>query len=343
MLRLSYLAFCVTLVVMFREIGSHPRCLTYNVAPSKLERGLYFCPSYDSEYGCCNDRRDWQISIRNKQIVKSFNLEKKSKCTKMLGEILCLECHPYAAHIFASEGNAKFDITSATPGLCTDFCQEFFQECSDVVQNYFWKTGKWIPKNNASYALKGSSDISKDDFCRSIALPDIDYCYPSVQKVDKSILGSRDTQKTNNARICAELVASSLRNPLAAMHAGDGSNRLFVAEQLGEVHVFVNATRPFKEPFLDIKDKVLTTANYGDERGFLSLAFHPNYSTNGRVFVYYSAVSDGGVNATKSKWEHTTVLSEFRVSAENPNRLECLLNQWYLYTAHASTPQYSKA
>ena len=47
----------------------------------------------------------------------------------------------------------------------------------------------------------------------------------------------------------------------------------------------------------------------GGERGLLGLAFHPQYPTNGRFFVYYTrdsaiAADDGDI-----------VISEFRVSA----------------------------
>ena len=46
----------------------------------------------------------------------------------------------------------------------------------------------------------------------------------------------------------------------------------------------------------------------GGERGLLGLAFHPQYSTNRRFFVYYTRDPDGAIQ-----------ISEFQASAGNPN------------------------
>jgi glucose/arabinose dehydrogenase len=59
-----------------------------------------------------------------------------------------------------------------------------------------------------------------------------------------------------------------------------------------------------EENFIDLTDRVLAG---GIEQGLLGLAFHPDYANNGRFFVYYT---DKGGNRQ---------LSEFAVSAENPN------------------------
>ena len=307
----------VALLVGVAEL--HPQCLDSG-APFKLEKALFFCPS-STEYGCCRIQRDLEIYDTHRQIMSSFNLRSGAKCTKLLREVLCLECHPYAAHIFASEGNKMFDINSATPGLCYDFCQTFFEACSHVVRIYFLQTGIWAPLQRVKgKSLARFARISKREFCRSITLPDRDYCYPDVKNIDQKILERKYNRKSNEGCVCARPVASSLRNPLAATHAGDGTNRLFVVEQLGEVQVYLaNGTR-LAEPFLDIKEKVLTSNNFADERGLLGLAFHPNYSSNGRVFVYYSADAGGRRDEFGFRFNHMSVLSEYRVYGNEPNR-----------------------
>jgi glucose/arabinose dehydrogenase/plastocyanin len=72
-------------------------------------------------------------------------------------------------------------------------------------------------------------------------------------------------------------------------------------------------------PFLDIRDRMVTLNPAYDERGLLSIAFHPKYPTNGRVFVYYSAPLRAGVDPT---WSCTNRLSEFHVSASDKNQLD---------------------
>ena len=86
--------------------------------------------------------------------------------------------------------------------------------------------------------------------------------------------------------------------PCIAGHAGDGSGRLFVIEKEGRIRIVTDG-RLAPDPFLDISAIVNSRAN---ERGLLGLAFHPQYASNGRFFVFYT---DG---------RGATVVAEYRVS-----------------------------
>jgi glucose/arabinose dehydrogenase len=100
--------------------------------------------------------------------------------------------------------------------------------------------------------------------------------------------------------------------PIVLTHAGDGSNRVFVATQHGVIHVFPNDQKADKtRVFLDIQDRVVYDDNQNEE-GFLGLAFHPNYKKNGEFFVFY----------TTKKAKLTNVVSRFRVSKDDPNRAD---------------------
>jgi glucose/arabinose dehydrogenase len=46
-------------------------------------------------------------------------------------------------------------------------------------------------------------------------------------------------------------------------------------------------------PFLDLTSKIVAVNAVFDERGLLGVAFHPNYASNGRFFVRYSAPRAG--------------------------------------------------
>jgi glucose/arabinose dehydrogenase len=101
---------------------------------------------------------------------------------------------------------------------------------------------------------------------------------------------------------------TGLSSPVLLTHAGDGSGRLFVVEQGGLIKVVVNgAVRP--TPFLDLRSKVATVS----EEGLLGLAFHPNYESNGRFFVFYTAKPPAGQTANKG----SNTLEEYQVSS-NP-------------------------
>jgi glucose/arabinose dehydrogenase len=58
---------------------------------------------------------------------------------------------------------------------------------------------------------------------------------------------------------------------------------LFVVEQAGRVRIIRNGT-VVSEPFLDITSRVSS----GGERGLLSIAFHPQYATNGYVYASFT-------------------------------------------------------
>src|SRR5712692_9067180 len=78
-------------------------------------------------------------------------------------------------------------------------------------------------------------------------------------------------------------VASGLTMPVEIAHAGDGSGRLFVVEQGGAIKIIRDGA-VLATPFLDITVQVLS----GGERGLLGLAFHPQFRTNGKFYVYYT-------------------------------------------------------
>lgn len=78
--------------------------------------------------------------------------------------------------------------------------------------------------------------------------------------------------------------AEGLESPVLVTHASDGSGTLYVAEQTGRVRTVTAEGAVGNEPFLDISDRVRA----GGEQGLLGLAFHPEYRSNGRLFVDYT-------------------------------------------------------
>ena len=89
---------------------------------------------------------------------------------------------------------------------------------------------------------------------------------------------------TQDECICYQEVASGLQNPLLLVSPSDGSNRAFVGEQTGVIYIYDSEWNRSPEPFLNISDIVVVNPGY-DERGLLSLAFHPNFE--GKIFFMY--------------------------------------------------------
>ncbi len=100
--------------------------------------------------------------------------------------------------------------------------------------------------------------------------------------------------------------------PIVLTHAGDGSNRVFVATQQGVLHVFPNDQKATKTKVaLDIQDRVAYDDKTNEE-GLLGVAFHPKYKQNGEVFVFY----------TPKKTKMTNIVARFKVSKNDPDKID---------------------
>jgi glucose/arabinose dehydrogenase len=98
----------------------------------------------------------------------------------------------------------------------------------------------------------------------------------------------------------------SFQRPVGVYLAPDDSNRLFVLEQAGVIRSFHAEAEATEAPvFLDLRDRVNAR---GNEEGLLGLAFHPQFSTNGRFYLDYTASSP-----------RRTVVAEFRVDPSDPS------------------------
>ena len=87
-------------------------------------------------------------------------------------------------------------------------------------------------------------------------------------------------------------VATGLSQPLyLTAPAGDG--RLFMVEKTGGIRIVKDGAL-LPAPFLDLSGAVST----GSEQGLLSMAFHPDYGSNGFFYVDYTDV-DGNTHVTR--------------------------------------------
>ncbi|MBI5839209.1 MAG: PQQ-dependent sugar dehydrogenase [Chloroflexi bacterium] len=85
-------------------------------------------------------------------------------------------------------------------------------------------------------------------------------------------------------------IANGLSLPVSITNAGDGSGRLFITLQGGQI-VIHDGTQILPTPFLNVASLISS----GGERGLLSAAFHPGYASNGYFYIYYTRASDGAI------------------------------------------------
>jgi hypothetical protein len=104
--------------------------------------------------------------------------------------------------------------------------------------------------------------------------------------------------------LALERVARGIDTPVY-LTSPPGDRRLFVvSREDGEVLV-LDRDGTIRETFLSIADEI----GAGSEQGLLSIAFHPQYATNGRFFISWARRSDAAL-----------VVEEWRVSDSNRDR-----------------------
>ena len=121
--------------------------------------------------------------------------------------------------------------------------------------------------------------------------------------------------------VTLELVAEGLNAPLFLVAPPDGSGRRIIGDQIGLAHVLMPDGKLLDTPFIDLRDVLTPLLKAFDERGLLAMAFHPDFATNGLFYLNYSAKRRAASPFT-GKTAYTWRMSEFRVSATNPNQAD---------------------
>ena len=136
------------------------------------------------------------------------------------------------------------------------------------------------------------------------------------------------------ASIGLELIADNLVSPLSVVEAPDASNRLFIVDQTGKIWIVGADGNKIAEPFLDITSKLIALSPQYDERGLLSMAFHPDYKTNGKFYIFYTAPPKPGGPEPGENWDHVNRVSEFKVLSGNPDKADIGLERIVLENDH---------
>ncbi len=103
--------------------------------------------------------------------------------------------------------------------------------------------------------------------------------------------------------------SSRFSSPIFVTQAPGVSNTLWVVERRGIIWLVRNGAI-LPTPFLNVSTSLIkATPAGGDERGLLSIAFHPNYASNRRFFIMYTPLSGDEINRD--------IVDEFRRNESN--------------------------
>jgi glucose/arabinose dehydrogenase len=108
--------------------------------------------------------------------------------------------------------------------------------------------------------------------------------------------------------VALEPVVDGLGAPVGMAVAPD-AGLTYVLEQAGLVRGFDSSGALLEDPVLDLREPIVA----GGERGLLGIALHPNFASNRRAFLRYSAPPRDG---TPERYSHTFVLASFEASSD---------------------------
>ena len=105
----------------------------------------------------------------------------------------------------------------------------------------------------------------------------------------------------------------SFSSPIGMLQAPGQANRWFVVQQGGIVRAFPNTATPTASNFIDISGRLES----GGEKGLLGMAFHPDFPTDTRVYLSYTARVSGQLVSRISEFRTTDGGTTLNDSPEN--------------------------
>jgi len=111
------------------------------------------------------------------------------------------------------------------------------------------------------------------------------------------------TEAQDTTVIFSTVININLSSPIQITHAGDGSNRVFVAEKGGRIKVF-------NKNYM-LNDTLITLSNMGtaNEQGLLSFTFHPNFKNNSYFYVFHT-----------QKNTYSLIVDRYTISNTDPDK-----------------------
>src|SRR6267143_1153332 len=105
-------------------------------------------------------------------------------------------------------------------------------------------------------------------------------------------------------------IADGFTSPLNVLTLDDGSGRLLIGDQTGVIRILNKDGKLDEKPFADLREKMVKLPQSFDERGLLGIALHPQFRTNKKLYIFYSAPLRA---SAPTNFNCTSHLSEFKM------------------------------
>jgi glucose/arabinose dehydrogenase len=200
------------------------------------------------------------------------------------------------------------------------FTYSFMQQCNDYRSIWHYFTGILIQYFSNMEPIKSSKHSIQSGFLNSLFVFGLllftIWCgFLSCKKNNNS---DDNNNLSGNSAVQLQLVADNMVSPVLALEAPDASKRLFIVDQNGKIWIVDQNGQKLTTPFINMTSKLVSLNNGYDERGLLGMAFHPDYKTNGKFYLFYNAPPHSGGPEPGKTWSSITRVSEFHVSSD-PN------------------------
>ncbi|KAA8542592.1 hypothetical protein F0562_023744 [Nyssa sinensis] len=299
---INILLYC-NLLLLLKPSSSLPLC-TDSRAPLIPETPLVFCP-YNGTL-CCNSIEDLCLQKQ----YESMNVSDPG-CASLLKSVLCARCDQFSWELFRVDS-----VPQRVPILCNSTMSADLSQSSQARNDFcakVWDTCQNVSVMNSPFAasLQGQAGVpttsnftkltdfwqSKTDFCIAFGGASLD---ESVCFDGGPVTLNNTGTPSSPSGMCLEKIGNGSYLDMVA-HP-DGSSRAFFSNQPGKIWL---ATIPKEgsggtleldesNPFLDLTDEV----HFDTEFGMMGIAFHPNFTQNGRFFASF--------NCDKVKWPGCT-------------------------------------
>lgn len=124
-------------------------------------------------------------------------------------------------------------------------------------------------------------------------------------------------------RIELQTIATGLTSPVDLQPINDGSGRLVIVQQNGKALLLKNGQLA-ATPFLDLSSRIVSLNPRYDERGFLGIAFHPDFANSSspgfrKLYTFTNEPVSGTPDFTTGVADNQVVIAEWQVSTSNPD------------------------
>nr|XP_023412871.1 hedgehog-interacting protein [Loxodonta africana] len=224
-----------------------------------LSGGEMLCGAFYPRLSCCLRSDSPGLGRVDNKI---FSVTNNTECGKLLEEVKCAHCSPHSQSLFHSPEREVLERDLVLPLLCKDYCKEFFYTCRGHIPGFLQTTADEF----CFYYARKDGGLCFPDFPRKQVRGPASNYLDQMEEYDKAEEISR---KHKHNCFCIQEVVSGLRQPVGALHSGDGSHRLFILEKEGYVKILTPEGEIFKEPYLDIHKLVQS----GIKVGFLNFLY----------------------------------------------------------------------